>query len=410
MNRYSKKGISLVAAVCIILSNTAYAMGDIELEDNLEAISPIVETQDLVDERVDINDFDGDDFEGNSTSVQGYENEDNGDSHDNVDYNGGFVGGTLDDYITGGDFEYDSSNINSESFRFDDPIKPVDNTPVYNSEPFEFFQVDQNSSNFSYGSSGNIDEDLFNEGNEPGAEPKRTKRTIQYTKDINGEYPIYIDTGIEVSEDGDVSINGFKELFRQLSIREQGKVVEDEDQLMLLLNGKIILVKDGVTKLDDIKADFLEGNILIEGQNSRMGGRFDLVEKLERSKELPVIIDEKEIELSVKPAIQDNKVLLPLRDIAVGMGAEVEWNESKAEATITKGDKVLKFSLKSDIIDVNGKKFLISTPTKVRAGENRILSIIRALVVEFDSEMYYDAHKQALVIETPNLLTADDDW
>lgn len=327
-------------------------------------------------------------------------------TNDDID----FTGGTIEEDIIGGDFDYESTKDPIIfDYNYDDPILPTENKPIYNSEPFEFFRADNSSEKFSY-SEYDIFEDEQVKEDEPGSNFIKTKKTLQYTKDIDGDYPIYVDTGILVDDENKISLDGYREFFNQMAVKEGGKVVEDEYMSMLLVNGRIILAKEGETSVDDLKDLFMESGIVIEAQSSRMGSRFDLVEKLERSKKLPIIIDNKEILQTAKPMIQDNKVLLPLRDVAEGLGAEVEWNKETGIATITKNEKTLTFKRNSDIIKVNGREFLISSPTNIRAGENRILSIIRVMVTEFDSEMFYDAHKQALVIETPELENIDLDW
>lgn len=63
----------------------------------------------------------------------------------------------------------------------------------------------------------------------------------------------------------------------------------------------------------------------------------------------------------VPPVIKDGRTLVPVRVIAEGLGAKVDWNEAKRTAVITKGGQQLTLTLDSRQALVNGKQVMLDT-------------------------------------------------
>ncbi|MFD2369595.1 N-acetylmuramoyl-L-alanine amidase [Brevibacillus sp. GCM10020057] len=63
----------------------------------------------------------------------------------------------------------------------------------------------------------------------------------------------------------------------------------------------------------------------------------------------------------VPPVIQNGRTLVPVRVIAEGLGADVDWNEAARTATITRGSEQLSLTLDSTLAKVNGKQVKLDT-------------------------------------------------
>lgn len=70
------------------------------------------------------------------------------------------------------------------------------------------------------------------------------KQTIRYTLDRTDKNPTYYDTNIEVSTNGTITYKQVKDVFYQLAIKSGGKMVEDKDRFLILLENKIIVMQD----------------------------------------------------------------------------------------------------------------------------------------------------------------------
>lgn len=282
--------------------------------------------------------------------------------------------------------------------------------PSYNTESFDLINVgDSGYSSNDYPGLAELGESPKKE-HEPGEDFLKTRPTIQYTFDVDGEYPIYTDTGISANEEGFVHVEGMTELFNQFAILKNGKVVEDIDKIMLVIDGEVLIAKAGETKIEELIKMFDNFPVKVKEDYSRAGGRFDLVEILETTGELPVEINTQRINLVSKPKIKNQRVHFPIRSIVENMDGEVEWNSETRIATVKKGDVVIKLKGDSDVVNINGEEYLISSPTFIDNTEMRMLSLINLLVTELGGEMFYDAQLGGLVIETPEGMEELNDW
>lgn len=246
-------------------------------------------------------------------------------------------------------------------------------------------------------------EDEFEEEKEhvPGEKFLKTPNTIQYTFDKNSKYPKYFDTGIKVSDETGIDGDMLKELLRQLSVKKNIKIVEDLNRAMALVDGKLIILEGNVTDGKTLEKLFEETSISVKVQPTRAGGKFTLADYLEYKGEVIVEVNGEKVNLITDPVIENSRVLFPIRSIAKAMGANVEWNEKTKEAIVKKDGKTIVFKADSDIVTVDGVKYLISNKTSLNKEANRILSVLNLLVNELDGEMYWDRTNSILKIETP---------
>lgn len=234
----------------------------------------------------------------------------------------------------------------------------------------------------------------------PGQNFLRTPKTIQYTLEKNSKYPKYIDTGLIVYDEEGIDGNKLKELFRQIAVRKNIKIVEDLNRVMALVDGKLIIVEGNVTDGETLEKLFENTSIDVKVQPTRAGGKFNLADYLEYKGEIVVEVNGEKISLVTDPVIENSRVLFPIRSIAEAMGAGVKWDREKQEAVIKKDDKTIVFKANSDIVTVDGIEYLLSNKTHLNTEEQRLLSLLSLLVNELDGEMYWDRTNSILKIET----------
>lgn len=234
----------------------------------------------------------------------------------------------------------------------------------------------------------------------PGKKFLKTPKTIQYTFDKDSQYPKYIDTGITVSDEAAIDGDMLKELFRQISVRKNIKIVEDLNRVMALVDGKLIIVEGNVTDGETLEKLFEETSISVKVQPTRAGGKFNLADYLEYKGEILVEVNGEKINLISDPVIENSRVLFPIRSIGEAMGADVKWDKEKQEAIVKKDNKTIIFKANSDIVTVDGVEYLLSNKTNLNTEEKRLLSVLSLLVNELDGEMYWDRTNSILKIET----------
>lgn len=78
-----------------------------------------------------------------------------------------------------------------------------------------------------------------------------------------------------------------------------------------------------------------------------------------------IILDGQTMTFEVDPAVENNRVLVPLRAIFEAMGATVTWNQATQTATATRGDTEVILPLNSTKPTVNGQAWALDVPAKV---------------------------------------------
>lgn len=313
----------------------------------------------------------------------------------------------FDDYYDYQDgYNFEDFESHDDDYNWVDDFTIPDDTPDYNYDYYSYDDFDFGV--FEYMPYSEEDfffmDDYFEEFEEeehiPGEKFLKTPKTIQYTFDKNNQYPKYIDTGISVSDEAGIDGDMLKELFRQISIRKNIKIVEDINRVMALLDGKLVVVEGSVTDGETLEKLFEETSVKVKIQPTRVGGKFNLADYLEYKGEILVEVNGEKINLISDPVIENSRVLFPIRSIGEAMGADVKWDKEKQEAIVKKDNKTIVFKADSDIVTVDGVEYLISNKTHLNTKEDRILSVLNLLVNELDGEMYWDRTNSILKIET----------
>jgi len=106
--------------------------------------------------------------------------------------------------------------------------------------------------------------------------------------------------------------------------------------------------------------------------------------------------------IDVIPIIENGRTLVPVRFISESFGAQVGWDETTDEVTVTLGEKIIKMTLEQDVISVNGQDSKLDVPAKAVNG--RTLIPLRALVESLDKKVFWDPQGLIVISDDNDLL------
>ena len=312
-----------------------------------------------------------------------------------------------EDYIDYNPYMDDNENQIIEEDLIDSDIINTEDLEVYDIPDYNFqdFESYNPYSDVDFNFDGYMDYDPTNPTNEkeepkkPGDNFLKTGQTVQFLLKSEQKYPIYKDTGIK-PVDGKIDLDSMKDIIRQIAISKNGKVIEDTDRSMILIDGKLIITGKNDLDAKNFIDKFNGTSVKVLIQDTRAGGKFNVVDYMEIMQRLVVKINDKKVILITDPIIDNSRALLPVRSIATELGANVTWDNEKKEAVVTKDDKRIVFKGNSDIVNVNNKNYLLTHKTQIHPVEMRMLSTIRLLVVELGGTMKWDTSNLELIINS----------
>jgi hypothetical protein len=94
-------------------------------------------------------------------------------------------------------------------------------------------------------------------------------------------------------------------------------------------------------------------------------------------------------ESELPPVIKDGRVLIPVRAVANGLKADVDWNGEEKKITITKGEIEVILYLDSITFYVNGEEQELDVPAML-LGNNRTFVPLRFIAVALGEKVDYD--------------------
>lgn len=104
----------------------------------------------------------------------------------------------------------------------------------------------------------------------------------------------------------------------------------------------------------------------------------------------------------VPPVIEGGRTLVPVRVIAEGLGAEVDWNAEKKTAEITRDGKKLLLTLQSRQAVVNGKAVQLDTPPVIH--QQRMLLPLRFVGESLGITVGWEQNNRTVIAnETPEV-------
>lgn len=87
-------------------------------------------------------------------------------------------------------------------------------------------------------------------------------------------------------------------------------------------------------------------------------------------------IDQKDVTMDTVPLIKHDRTYVPIRAVAEGFGADVEYDEKTQDVTFSLEDKQVKMNLKATVFTVNEQMKLMSVAPYINA-DNRTMVPVR---------------------------------
>ncbi len=98
-----------------------------------------------------------------------------------------------------------------------------------------------------------------------------------------------------------------------------------------------------------------------------------------------------------KPAIVNDRTLVPLRAIFEALKAEVEWDDETKTVTSKKGDISVSLAIDSDRLYQNGQEKILDVPAQIMNG--RTMVPVRAISEAFQCQVGWDQNTRTVTVE-----------
>lgn len=109
-----------------------------------------------------------------------------------------------------------------------------------------------------------------------------------------------------------------------------------------------------------------------------------------------VMVKGKYVDFDVAPVVENERVLVPMRNIFEALGATVSWQGDVNTVLATKGQTVIALQPGQSYIFKNSDK--VDIPVASIAKDNRILVPIRAIAEALDTEVFYNENTKTVVV------------
>ncbi|QSZ26696.1 copper amine oxidase N-terminal domain-containing protein [Aceticella autotrophica] len=120
-----------------------------------------------------------------------------------------------------------------------------------------------------------------------------------------------------------------------------------------------------------------------------------------------ISIKGKKVNFDILPVLKGDKILIPVRAIMNGFGAEVYWDPQTQTVTISKDNITIKIIIGESKVYVNGKEETIDVPATLV--NSRTLVPLRFILETFNKNVNYDKKTGDVDIEDKNNNTVTND-
>lgn len=115
--------------------------------------------------------------------------------------------------------------------------------------------------------------------------------------------------------------------------------------------------------------------------------------------DIKVTYDGKEIEFDVQPIIENDRVMVPMRQIFEEFGAKVKWDSETQTVTSKRKSKTVTMTIGSTDMTKNEETYTFDTAPEIKEG--RTLVPIRAVSDLLGLNVEWDSDSQSVIITTP---------
>lgn len=117
--------------------------------------------------------------------------------------------------------------------------------------------------------------------------------------------------------------------------------------------------------------------------------------------DIKVYVNSEQVEFDVKPIIEDERTLVPMRAIFEALGAEVDWDQETKTASAVRGNDTVSITINSNKLYRNNKEVELDVPAKII--DERTLVPVRAISESFDADVKWDGATQTVNITIDRL-------
>lgn len=109
-----------------------------------------------------------------------------------------------------------------------------------------------------------------------------------------------------------------------------------------------------------------------------------------------IFVDGKKLNLKVPPTIEQNHIMIGVRDIAESLGASVIWLPANQEVKVIKNGIKIQFNIGQEIAAVNGERKVLPIAPKIEHGITMVP--LRFLAENLEAYVEWDSEKQTVFI------------
>lgn len=130
-----------------------------------------------------------------------------------------------------------------------------------------------------------------------------------------------------------------------------------------------------------------------------ISGVFTTAVRANNANEVSIVIDNVSLDSDVAPQIINDRTMVPVRAIFEAIGAIVEWDSSTSTATITKDTNIVKITVDSTEMYVNGNSITLDSPACIV--NSRTLVPVRAISEALNLGVIWNDETRTVEISTP---------
>ena len=113
--------------------------------------------------------------------------------------------------------------------------------------------------------------------------------------------------------------------------------------------------------------------------------------------QIQVCLNGSPITFNVPPIQQENRTLVPMRDIFDALDADIVWEQSVQRVTAAKGEDILTLQIGNPVMQKNGEEMLLDIPPCLIAGQTMVP--LRAVAEAFGLEVWWLEDTQTVALE-----------
>ena len=111
---------------------------------------------------------------------------------------------------------------------------------------------------------------------------------------------------------------------------------------------------------------------------------------------IKVLLNDVELTFDVPPQLINDRTMVPMRKIFEALGAQVDWDDETQTITATKNDIIIIMQIDNVAISVNEKEVVLDVPPQLV--ESRTLVPVRAVAEGLDADVEWDDDTQTVII------------